>query len=82
MFSKGEVDIFSFCRALWRCIPYNLQDDFHHGGHVRHTGSFFLTSLVCQVVTCTFDSSLFEVAIIFGVPISSTVCTYLRQCAH
>jgi hypothetical protein len=38
------------------------------------TRSYFSVALVCQVVTCTFDASRFEMAIIFGVPIL-TVCT-------
>jgi hypothetical protein len=37
--------------------------------------SFFSVALVCQVVTWAFGGSQFEVGIIFGVPISLTVCT-------
>jgi hypothetical protein len=37
------------------------------------TQSFFSVALVCQVVTCASDASGFEVAIIFGAPISLTV---------
>jgi hypothetical protein len=40
------------------------------------TRSFFSVALVCQVVTCAFHTSRFEMAIIFGVPISLTVCTF------
>jgi hypothetical protein len=36
---------------------------------------FFPVALVCQVVTCAFDTSQSEVAIISGVPISLIVCT-------
>jgi hypothetical protein len=39
------------------------------------TRSFFSVALVCQVVTCAFHTSWFELAIIFGVPISLTVFT-------
>jgi hypothetical protein len=36
---------------------------------------FFSVGLVCQVVTCAFYTSNFEMAVIFGVPIPLTVCT-------
>jgi ABC-type amino acid transport system permease subunit len=39
------------------------------------TKSFFYLALVCHVVTCAFYVSRFEMAIIFRVPISLTVCT-------
>jgi hypothetical protein len=39
------------------------------------TRSFFSVALICQVATCAFDASRFEMAIILGVPISLTVCT-------
>jgi hypothetical protein len=39
------------------------------------TRSFFSVALVRHVVTRTFDASRFERVIIFGVPISLTVCT-------
>jgi hypothetical protein len=39
------------------------------------TRSFFLVALVWQVVTGAFHASWFEMAIIFGVSISLTVCT-------
>jgi hypothetical protein len=39
------------------------------------TRAFFSVALVCQVVTCTFYASRFEMAIIFSVLLSLTVCT-------
>jgi hypothetical protein len=39
------------------------------------TRPFFSVAMVCQVVTSAFDASWFEMAIIFSVPISLTVCT-------
>jgi hypothetical protein len=39
------------------------------------TRSFFMVALVCQVVTCAFDTFHFEGEIIFVVPISLTLCT-------
>jgi hypothetical protein len=37
--------------------------------------SFFLVALVCQMVSCTFHASWFVMTIIFGLPISLTLCT-------
>jgi hypothetical protein len=39
------------------------------------TRALFSVALVCQVIICAFDASRFEMEIIFGVPISLTVCT-------
>jgi hypothetical protein len=36
---------------------------------------FFSVALVCQVVTCAFYTSRFEMSIIVGMPIFFTVCT-------
>jgi hypothetical protein len=39
------------------------------------TRYFVSVALVCQVVICAFDTPRFEMAVIFGVSISFTVCT-------
>jgi hypothetical protein len=57
--SNGEVGMFYFVGSC------NSQDDFHHRGHI--TRSFFSVALVCQVITCTFDASRFEMAILLVV---------------
>jgi hypothetical protein len=61
-FNPG-VGMFSFVGLCRPYIPCNSQEDFHHRGHIGH------------VVSCAFDASRFEMVIIFGVPISLTVCT-------
>jgi hypothetical protein len=67
IFSNGEVSVFSLTGPCKLYIPYNSQDDFH--------SIFFSVEFVCQVVTCAFDTSQFEVAMLFGVPTSLIVCT-------
>jgi hypothetical protein len=73
--SNREVGMFSFVGPCRPNIPCNLQDDSTTENTLNITRSFFLVALVCQVVTCAFDTSRFETAIIFGVPIYLTVCT-------
>jgi hypothetical protein len=74
--STGEVGMFSFVRLRRPYIPCNPRDGFHHRGHTGHHSIFLSVALVCQMVTCAFDASRFEMAIIFGVPISLAVWLY------
>jgi hypothetical protein len=67
--------VFSFVGPCRPYIPCNLQDDSTTEGTSDITRSFFWVAMVCQAVTCAFDASRFEVAIIFGVPRFLTVCT-------
>jgi hypothetical protein len=53
--------MFSFVGLCSPCIPCTSQDDLHYRGNIGHHSIFLLVALVCQVV-------------IFGVPISYTVC--------
>jgi hypothetical protein len=71
--SNGEVVMFSFVGPCRPYIPCNSQDDFHHRGHTGHHSIFFSLAMLCQMVTCAFHASRFEMAIIFSVPISLTV---------
>jgi hypothetical protein len=69
------VGMYSFVGPCRPYIPCNLQDDSTTEDTPDITRSFYSVALVCQMVTCTFQASRFEMAIIFGVPISLTVCT-------
>jgi hypothetical protein len=61
------------------CRPYilcTLHDNYTTENTLDINRAFFSVALVCHAVTCAFDASRFEMAIIFGVPISLTVCAY------
>jgi hypothetical protein len=69
--SNGEVGIISFAGPSRPYIPCNWQDEFLHRGHIGHHSIFLLRGIGLS----SGHSSLFEMAIIFGVLISLTVCT-------
>jgi hypothetical protein len=68
----GEVGIFSFVGPCRPNIPCNLQDDFHPRQHIGHRSIILFGGII---LSSAFNASQFEMAIIFGVPISLTVCT-------
>jgi hypothetical protein len=63
--------ICSLCRSLSTVIPWIISVIEDTSDITRSISS---VSLVCQMVTCAFDASQFEMAVISGVPISLTVC--------
>jgi hypothetical protein len=73
--STAEVSMFSFVGLRRPYIPCNSQDVSTTEDALDFTKSFSSVVLVCQVVNCAFVAFRIEMVIIFGVPISLTVCT-------
>jgi hypothetical protein len=69
--SNREVDLFSFVDRKSLVIRRMISTTEDTSDITR---SLFSVALVCQVVICASHASRFEMAIIFGVPISLTVC--------
>jgi hypothetical protein len=72
---RSVLFMFSFVDLCRPYIPCNSQDVSTTGDTSDITRSLFSVALVCQVVTCAFNASWFEIAIIAGMPIFLTVRT-------
>jgi hypothetical protein len=68
--------VFSFVIPCILYIPCNSHD-LHHKGHIGHHSIFLFLGTGFQMVTCAFHASQFEMAIIFGMPYSCSLCSFM-----